>query len=163
MIIYVTFLWNCDSQFVPQAGVNPNSGIMAIIFHDMHFLVCFLATKLPSMVVKFWLPFYLALVGLSGLNLIISSQTIPGLSPSAVTILRMLGTVSCYITTTFLSQDCLGFDSSKAVGVLLATLAVTSIPVCFDLKRAARKSSKSDQMYMLFVALELMAAFYLLR
>ena len=111
----------------------------------------------------------MALMGLSGLNLIISAQTVPGIGPSTIALLRMLGTVTCSLAATILSQQddyyygCCSFPPLKAVGVLLGTLAITSIPVCFDLKTAARRSSHSYQLYMGWAALELIAAVYLVR
>jgi hypothetical protein len=105
----------------------------------------------------------MALSGLSGLNLIISAQTIPGISKSTITILRKLGTITLCLAATVVSQDYLALDPLKAMGVGLGTLAVASIPVVFDLNAAARKSSKSYQMYLLVVVLELISAVYLLR
>jgi len=118
------------------------------------------------MVPKVWIPFYMALMGLSGLNLIISAQTVPGIGPSTIAILRRLGTVTCSLAATILSQQEEyggSFPPLKAVGVLLGTLAITSIPVCFDLKTAARRSSHSYQRYTVGTALELIAAVYLVR
>jgi hypothetical protein len=110
----------------------------------------------------------MTLMGLSGLNLIVSAQTVPGIGTSTIAILRMLGTVTCSLAATILAQQQdgsfgLGLSPLKAVGVLLGTLAVTSIPVCFDLKTAARRSSHSSQLYLFVAALEGIAAFYLLR
>ena len=111
----------------------------------------------------------MTLMGLSGLNLIVSAQTVPGIGTSTIAILRMLGTVTCSLAATILvaqQEDGwlgLGLSPLKAVGVLLGTLAVTSIPVCFDLKTAARRSSHSSQLYLFVAALEGIAAFYLLR
>jgi len=106
----------------------------------------------------------MALIGLSGLNLVISAQTVPGISKSTIAILRILGTVSCYLASTILSEDpYFGFSPLKAVGVGLVTLAITSIPVCFDLNGATRPSSRTAQWYTVSVILELIAAFYLLR
>lgn len=96
----------------------------------------------------------------------ISAQTIPGISRSTLAILRMLGTVSCYVATTILSQQIRSFDALQAFGVLMGTLAVTSIPVCMDLHAASSsmsKVSKSVQLYIVYILLEIGVATYMFR
>lgn len=102
--------------------------------------MAFLATKRSDSILVPWIKVYMTLLGLSGLNLIISAQTVPGIGPSTIAILRMLGTVTTYVSTTILSQTLLGYSLLKSVGVLMGTLAITSIPVCFDLKNVALKT-----------------------
>ena len=127
--------------------------------------------KVPPSTLKLWTQTYMALIGLSGLNLVISAQTIPGIGPSTTTILRMLGTVSCYMAASILSQESFDFIPLKAVGVLMATLAVTSIPVCMDLHTVATKSSTSTsaplatpvQLYTIYMLLEIGIAAYMFR
>lgn len=107
------------------------------------------------------------LLGLSGLNLVISAQTIPSITPSTITILRMLGTVSCYVSTSILSQKWLGWSPLRAVGVLMGTLALTSIPVCLDLHGTEKKNRVAmlspTHLYLIFLLLEIGITVYLLR
>lgn len=154
-----------------KAGVNQNSGIVDIFFQTIHCAIMLVGEKVPPSTLKLWTQTYMALIGLSGLNLVISAQTIPGIGPSTTTILRMLGTVSCYMAASILSQESFDFIPLKAVGVLMATLAVTSIPVCMDLHTVATKSSTSTsaplatpvQLYTIYMLLEIGIAAYMFR
>ena len=122
-----------------QAGVNRNSGIAALFFLAIHFSIAFLDKIRSQSFFLNWIHFYLTQLFLSGLNLIVSAQTVPGIGPSTVAILRMLGTVTAYGSTTILSQTLHGFSPLKSFGVLMGTLAITSIPVCLDLRNVVQK------------------------
>jgi hypothetical protein len=158
-----------------QAGVNRNSGIATLFFQAIHFSMAFLATKRSDSILVPWIKVYMTLLGLSGLNLIISAQTVPGIGPSTIAILRMLGTVTTYVSTTILSQTLLGYSLLKSVGVLMGTLAIASIPVCLDLKNVALKTQPGTtdqspsrslspvQLYAAYVALSLGLAAWMFR
>lgn len=137
-------LYQLVTEQYDKAGVNRNSGIATLFFQAIHFFITFLDTKRSDSVLLNWIKVYMSLLGLSGLNLIISAQTVPGIGPSTVAILRMLGTVTGYASTTILSQTLLGFSPLKSIGVLMSTLAITSIPVCLDLRHVLLKKQQGN-------------------
>jgi hypothetical protein len=151
--------------------VNENSGIVDVFFQTLHCAIMLVGEKVSPSALKLWIQIYMVFTGLSGLNLVISAQTIPGIGPSTTTILRMLGTVSCYVSTSILSQESLGFTPLKAFGMLMATLAVTSTPVCMDLQAVSTmkpsSSTKSTflsvpvQLYVLYILFEIGVAAYM--
>ena len=158
-----------------QAGVNRNSGIATLFFQAIHFCMAFLGTKRSDSIFLNWIQVYMTLLGLSGLNLIISAQTVPGIGPSTVAVLRMLGTVTSYASTSILSQTLLGFTQLKSIGVLMGTLAISSIPVCLDLRHVVLKKQQGSnnlctslsfspvQLYATYLALSLVIATWLFR
>ena len=166
MLTYCIF--NCfDGCF--QAGISVNSGLFTLLVNALHCTVIFKDFDFSSL----WIKVYTILGSLHGLNLVLTAQTIPTLDQSTVAVLRMLGAVTCYIGAAILSQAfALPFISSVespalgAFGYLMATLAITSIPVWMDLKallrRGASTSSFVSNSFLAYILLSAAMATYIL-
>lgn len=148
--------------------MNRNSGIFTLFFNAITAVVTLYQGETllePSL----WIKGIMLLSGLHGINLVLTAQTMP-LAPSTIAILRMLGTVSTYVAAAVLSQMVLfeglttgGTKSvTKAFGVLMGSLGVTSLPVWQDLRKQGSKGTTPSNVYAFYILSCLGMSYYML-